>query len=119
MSDGNPNEPTTTTPGGDDDAEVTENDGSNAVATDDPDFIGVNEEYKNYALDVLQPHPAPEGTEERKLEDRAKEYAERMKVDNVGRHGFDVSDTVHPSKRKQPAVATIDQNRKITEKAAR
>lgn len=135
MSDANPNEQPTPTPtpaGDDEEATPTPDnsgilekgrfavheDGDNAIAVSDDDFIGATEEYQNYGLDVLQPYAAEEGPE-KALEERAKEYAERMKVSNVGRHGFDVSDTVHPSKRRQPAAEQIDQNRRISAKAAK
>lgn len=101
------------------DDEVQENDGSNAVATDDPDFIGVNEEYKNYGLDVLQPHSAPSDSPDAALEQRAKDYAENMKVGNVGRHGFSTEDIPHPSKAKQPASAHIEKNRTAMDRATR
>lgn len=90
----------------------------NALADSDPDFIGTDPVYKNYADETLMPLAAEEGPE-KELEERAKEWAEDLakQSSKAGFQGF-TPNAPHPSEARQPAADAIDQNRAIQQRAA-
>lgn len=98
---------------------ATESD-DNPIATSDKDFLGTAPEYQEYVDPRFAPMPAESG-DEKEIEDRAREHeAALLEQSTTGnnRTGFSNKGLVHPTERKQPSAAIIDQQREALKRSA-
>ena len=96
-------------------------DSTNSIAVSDQAYIGVSDEYKNYANDSDEPLLAEDNEEVEKLEQRAIDNEAALKASAGSVHprtGFTV-DPTHPSEATKPQDRYIEGNRALMDAAVK